>query len=297
MANLAKCGILRICVRLVLGTMLFSTLVGGAPPRSATSSSPKLTPGNATRPQKLIALTFDDGPRPFVLFGTKAAGSVSSPSLLGLLDREGVKATFFVMGWRLADSADRSCRKIDVGVDCRQAAEEEHRRGHEIENHTYGHGDFRLMSRRYGEAWILNDIDKASRIIQSVTGQRPEYVRPPDWDIWPELQDRIQARGYFVMTKLVGHGPADFARQDVDSQDYLYWQAKSPKTADPSLHHYVLQRIDQRERRGIYDHVLVFHELPYSVQVLSALIPELKSRGYRFVLLHDYMKTMSAGSQ
>ncbi len=285
------------CARLLAGIILFSTLVGGIPPRGATNPPPKRTPGNTSKPEKLIALTFDDGPRPFVLFGTKGAGNVSSPSLLGLLDREGVKATFFVMGWRLAESAERNCRKIDVGVDCRQAAQEEHRRGHEIENHTFGHGDFRVMSRRYGEAWILSDIDKASRVIQSVTGQRPEYLRPPDWSIWPELQDRIQARGYFVMTKMVGKGPVDFARQDVDSQDYLYWQAKSPRPADTSLQRYITQRIDQRERKGIYNHVLVFHELPLSVQVLSTLIPELKGRGYRFVLLHDYMKSMSAGPQ
>jgi peptidoglycan/xylan/chitin deacetylase (PgdA/CDA1 family) len=292
----ARSSALTSSMGLVLGILLFSPLIGGVPPRGATDPSPKRTPFNMPGQQKLIALTFDDGPRPFVLFGTRDAGGVSSPSLLGLLDREGVKATFFVMGWRLAESAKRDCRKIDVGVDCRQAAEEEHRRGHEIENHTFGHGDFRRMSRRYGEAWILNDIDKASRVIQAVTGERPEYVRPPDWTIWPELQERIQARGYFVMTKLAGHGPIDFVRQDVDSQDYLYWQSKSLKPADPLLHHYVMQRIEQRERRGIYDHVLVFHELPLSVQVLSTLIPELKSRGYRFVLLHDYMKSMSAGS-
>ena len=75
----------------------------------------------------------------------------ASASLLDLLDREGAKATFFVMAWRLAPAADKDCRKIDTGITCRQAAEEEHRRGYEIENHTYGHGNFRLMQKRYGE--------------------------------------------------------------------------------------------------------------------------------------------------
>ena len=296
MARLTKSRVLRGWVWFAF--ILCSALIGSVMPARSPNPPAKRTLGEIPRSQqKLIALTFDDGPRPFVLFGTKTAGSVSSPSLLGLLDREGVKATFFVMGWRLADSADRSCRKIDVGVNCRQAAEEEHRRGHEIENHTYGHGDFRLMSRRYGEAWILNDIDKASQVIQSVDRERPHYVRPPDWDIWPELQARIEGRGYVVMTKVVGRGSHDFVRQDVDSQDYLYWQSNNRPPADPSLQHYVLQRIDQRERQGIYDHVLVFHELPHSVQVLATLIPELKNRGYRFVLLRDYMKTVSAESQ
>lgn len=53
--------------------------------------------------QKLIALTFDDGPRPYVLYGVKQPGAASgaTPGLLDVLDRNGVKATFFYMGWRL----------------------------------------------------------------------------------------------------------------------------------------------------------------------------------------------------
>jgi hypothetical protein len=46
---------------------------------------------------KLIALTFDDGPRPWVLRGNSAAGHASA-SLLDLLDRQGAKATF--LPWR-----------------------------------------------------------------------------------------------------------------------------------------------------------------------------------------------------
>ena len=228
-------GALRGCGWLALCMMLCSALTGVTPPKSATRPAPTPTSGNAAASKRLIALTFDDGPRPYVLLGTKDRAGVSSPSLLGLLDREGVKATFFVMGWRLADSADHSCRQVNVGINCRQAAEEEHRRGHEIENHTYGHGDFRRMSKRYGEAWILSDIDKASRTIQSVTGKKPEYVRPPDWDIWQDLQERIESRGYHVMSKYVGHAPDALAWQDVDSQDYLYWHPSSAKLIDPSL--------------------------------------------------------------
>src|SRR5712672_1397241 len=41
---------------------------------------------------KLIALTFDDGPRPYVLFGSK--GLHPAPGLVDILDKNGVKATF-----------------------------------------------------------------------------------------------------------------------------------------------------------------------------------------------------------
>jgi len=241
--------------------------------------------------QKLIALTFDDGPRPWVLKGNSQAQHASA-SLLDLLDREGVKATFFVMAWRLAPAADKDCRKIDTGITCRQAAEEEHRRGHEIENHTYGHGNFRLMQKRYGEEWILNDIDRASRTIEPITGVKPHYLRPPDWEIWPELAQRIEARGYHIMGKSTALPPV---LRDVDSEDYFCAGKDLSKCPPPSLHDYVLRTIEQRERKGIFDHILVFHEIPNSVEVLSRLIPELKKRGYTFLTLNEYMKVETPG--
>jgi peptidoglycan-N-acetylglucosamine deacetylase len=248
-------------------------------------------PVDAVPAQKLIALTFDDGPRPWVLKGNSEAGH-ASPSLLDLLDRQGAKATFFVMAWRLAPAADKDCRKIDTGITCRQAAEEEHRRGHEIENHTYGHGNFRLMKKRYGEDWILNDIDRASRTIEPITGVKPQYVRPPDWEIWPELAQRIEARGYHIMSKSTALPPA---RRDVDSEDYFCVGKDLSKCPRPSLYDYVLQTLAQRERKGVFDHILVFHEIPNSVEVLSKLIPELKKRGYTFVTLQKYMELVKPG--
>jgi len=240
---------------------------------------------NATRGAKLIALTFDDGPKPYVLMGTRSGKGVLSQSLLGLLDQQGVKATFFVMGWRLSQNADAKCRQEDGGV-CREAAEEEHRRGHEIENHTYGHGNFRSMVKRYGEGWVLNDIERASIVIQKTTGERPTYLRPPDWTIWPELEQKIEARGYHVMTKSSSVPPA---LRDVDSEDYFCAGRDVTKCPKPSDYDYVLRDIAQRERQGVEQHILVFHELPQSVELLSRLIPELEKRGYRFVTLRTYM--------
>lgn len=275
-------------------------LIGGFVSVLLWGTPPAFAGGARTGPaiDRLIALTFDDGPKPYVLMGHKTGPGPFSPSLLELLDREGVKATFFEMGYRLAGTANEFCRQIDVGINCRQAAEEVHRRGHEIENHTYGHGDFRKMSRRYGEEWVLNDIDRASRIIQSVTGVRPRYVRPPDWDVWEGLREKIEARGYHVMTKDVGgiHVPA--AIEDVDSGDYALWaHGDSSDAAKTTLRNDVLRRIARREQHGVYTHILVFHELPLSVEVLSALIPDWKRQGYAFVLLRDYMRRVEPGGK
>jgi peptidoglycan/xylan/chitin deacetylase (PgdA/CDA1 family) len=245
-------------------------------------------PAAASAEKKVIALTFDDGPKPYVLLGGRSGAGVGSQSLLELLDRQGVKATFFVMGWRLSKNADERCRKVDGGV-CREAAQEEHRRGHEIENHTYGHGDFRLMKKRYGEEWILRDIDKGSEVIQSLTGEKPTFLRPPDWDIWPEFAKRLHARGYQVMSKSAAYPPA---LRDVDSEDYFCAGRDRSRCPRPSDYDYVLRAIEQRERKGIYQHILVFHELPQSVETLSRLIPEVQKRGYSFMLLQKYVAAL-----
>jgi len=260
-------------------------LAAKGPPASGEATAQAHAAGG----DKLIALTFDDGPKPYVLMGTRSGKGIPSQSLFALLDRQGVKATFFVMGWRLSKNADEMCRQVDGGV-CREAAEEEHRRGHEIENHTYGHGDFRQMQKRYGEQWILDDIERASRVIQALTGVRPAYLRPPDWDIWPALQEKIEAHGYHVMTKSRTVPPE---LRDVDSEDY-FCVGQNPKCPKPSDYDFAQRSIQQRERKGVDRHILVFHELPESVELLSRLIPDLQKRGYRFVLLRAYMAAVKA---
>jgi peptidoglycan-N-acetylglucosamine deacetylase len=277
-------------LQIVRGAAFAACCVAALPGRSPSPRPAHAAPASA-RP-KLIALTFDDGPKPYVLLGGVSGGGVRSASLLDLLDHEHVKATFFVMGWRLSKNADAKCRKDDGGV-CREAAQEEHRRGHEIENHTFGHGDFRQMERRYCDAWVMADIEKGSKIVESITGARPHYLRPPDWDIWPEMQKRIEAAGYHVMSKSSAYPPE---LRDVDSEDYFCVGRDRSKCPKPSDYDYVVRTLAQRERHGTTDHILVFHELPESVELLARLIPELKQRGYTFVTLQQYMKAVGGSS-
>src|SRR5207302_9168092 len=82
---------------------------------------------------KLIALTFDDGPRPYVLFGSRESNR--GPGLVDILDQNGVKATFFVVGWRLTPKTwGEPKHEEDIGVTCIDAAERLIRRGHELED-------------------------------------------------------------------------------------------------------------------------------------------------------------------
>lgn len=236
--------------------------------------------------QKLIALTFDDGPRPYVLYGVNQPGEPKVDSLLNLLDAQGVKATFFVMGWRLTPKTWGERHETNIGVTCIDAAKDELKRGHEIENHTFGHEQLRLFEQKHGASGALADIDHCSAVIKAVGEPQVKFMRPPEWILPADLRPQIEARGYRVMT-ISSDNP--LAVRDVNSLDYLC-VGKATQCPRPSLGESVLKQIAQREKQGVTSHILTFHELSTTVTTLETLIPELKKRGYRFVRLDEYMK-------
>ena len=247
----------------------------------------KITSASPT--DKLIALTFDDGPRPYVLFGRKAEHP--APGLADILDQNGVKATFFVVGWRLTPKTwGEPKHEEDIGVTCLDAAERLIRRGHELEDHTYSHLELRTAEKKNGEQWVMHDVDRGAQAIKAVTGTQPRYVRPPDWILTDDARRDLQKQGYRVLT-ISSENP--IALRDVNSLDYLC-AGKAVGCPKPSLPDAVLQQIEQRERKGTYTHILAFHELSTTAAIMPRLITELKARGYRFVTLTEYMKLVES---
>ena len=238
---------------------------------------------------KLIALTFDDGPRPYVLFGSK--GVHPAQGLVDILDKNGVKATFFVVGWRLTPKTWGEPRhEEDIGVTCLDAAGQLIRRGHELEDHTYSHLELRSAEKKNGEQWVMHDVDRGAQAIKAVTGTQPRYLRPPDWIIASDARHDLEQQGYRVLT-ISSENP--MAMRDVNSLDYLC-AGKAVGCPKPSLPDAVLQQIGQREKRGTYTHILAFHELSTTVAAMPRLISDLKARGYRFVTLTEYMKLVGS---
>jgi peptidoglycan/xylan/chitin deacetylase (PgdA/CDA1 family) len=266
---------------------------------AAGSMAPKKTPLATIRPvtkitsaspaDKLIALTFDDGPRPYVLFGRKT--DHVAPGLADILDQNGVKATFFVVGWRLTPKTwGEPKHEEDIGVSCLDAAEQLIRRGHELEDHTYSHLELRSAEKKNGEQWVMHDVDRGAQAIKAVTGTQPRYVRPPDWILTDDARRDLQKQGYRVLT-ISQENP--MALRDVNSLDYLC-AGKAVGCPKPSLPDAVLQQIEQREKRSVYTHILAFHELSTTAAIMPRLISDLKARGYRFVTLTEYMKLVES---
>lgn len=100
--------------------------------------------------EKLIALTFDDGP-----------DEDFTPQILDTLKKYNVKATFFVMGQKVQWNPD--------------IVKREYEEGHEIGNHTFTH--INVSKRTYSE--IDNEISKTQQIIKDTIGKEPIIFRPP----------------------------------------------------------------------------------------------------------------------
>jgi peptidoglycan/xylan/chitin deacetylase (PgdA/CDA1 family) len=245
-----------------------------------------LISGTAFCSDKLIALTFDDGPRPYVLFGSK--GEHPGPGLVSVLDSNGVKATFFVVGWRLTSKTwgERHAEE-NIGVTCLDAAEQLVKHGFELEDHTYSHIELRSAERKRGEQWVLSDVTRGAEAIKAVTGTQPRYLRPPDWIITDDARRDLERHGYQLLT-ISNENP--IALRDVNSLDYLCAGRHPSGCPKPSLANGVLKQIEQREKHGVYTHILAFHELSSTTAVMPELITELKARGYRFVTLSEYMR-------
>lgn len=98
--------------------------------------------------EKVIALTFDDGPSPF-----------TTPSILNALAQYNAKATFYMCGGMLRN---REWIVRRVAAD-----------GHEIGNHSHSH------KARPPESLAFREVDGVQQKLKGIVGYDPRTYRPP----------------------------------------------------------------------------------------------------------------------
>lgn len=125
----------------------------------------------ASGPRELM-LSFDDGPD---LKGT--------PVILDELDRRGLKAIFFVTGWRLAGQRPEDLARREL---VRKIAAH----GHLVANHTFTHHD---LCQNPDEQAV--EIDSNSELIAATTGVRPLLFRSPYGAYCRSLDAALALRG------------------------------------------------------------------------------------------------------
>ena len=179
-----------------------------------------------------IALTFDDGPHP-----------VYTPWLLEGLRERGVHVTFFLIG-----------QNIDGNEDIIRQMKEE---GHLIGNHSQNH--MQLTKEQVKAA--CEQINVTNEKIREITGETPEYVRPPYGSWSEELECMVPMK--VVLWNL----------------DTLDWKTQNKDR----IVKYIVSHVEDGS-------VILLHDV-YDTSVEAALevIDTLQAEGYNFVTVDEML--------
>ena len=138
----------KIISRRILCILLFASLMLSL--LNFTSSSKEIVYRATINNKKQIALTFDDGPHP-----------VRTPEILDILDKYGIKATFFLVGERLPYYEEEVIREVAEG--------------HEIGYHSYDH----TIQTTLSSEKITRDFEKTNQMLKDLTGAEFTVWRSP----------------------------------------------------------------------------------------------------------------------
>jgi len=194
-------------------------------------------------PEKAVALTFDDGPN-----------DPCTSAILDILKAEGAKATFFLVG-KNVEKLPETARRIV-------------KEGHAVGNHSYDHPRFDQISRDQ----MVDQIARAEKAIQDVTGVRTDLFRPPYGLYGTNIDVICRGQAY----RIAG------------------WSA-SASDWNPCTQEQVARRLLERACPGA---IFLLHD-GYTthpgadrwatVGAVKLIVKDLKARGYRFVTIPELL--------
>ncbi|WP_138753469.1 polysaccharide deacetylase family protein [Paenibacillus sinopodophylli] len=132
----------------------------------------RLVPISTNATDKVVLLTFDDGPK----------DSVVLTSLLDTLDKHDAKAIFFVNGYRVKQNPDL-LKLID-------------KRGQTIGNHSWDHINLKNEAADIVDKQI-NDVQTA---VEALIGKKPTFFRPPYGSGGDDVKKIAKNHGMLYMT-------------------------------------------------------------------------------------------------
>jgi len=195
--------------------------------------------------ERLVALTFDDGPQP-----------PYTGEILQVLDRFGVRATFFEIGQQI-DRYPAWSREVV-------------RRGHELGNHTYSHRN--LIFRWPSE--VQSELAETDRRLRAAGATGPIALRPPLGKRW------------FTLPFLLWRSGRTLAMWEVDSGDY------DPANDAKTLVQSVLRQVRPGSIVLFHDGSFrLNHPRDRTIAAIQDIIPALQAQGYRFVTLSELLRS------
>jgi peptidoglycan-N-acetylglucosamine deacetylase len=224
-----------------------SAVVGGvsavATYGSVSKSSQLFGPSVFRGPGKRrsLALTFDDGP------------SEGTMRLLEYLDREGIRATFFLCGLNVQ-------RHPAIAGEVAGA-------GHQIGNHTYSHPRLPFKTRQV----IEHEFTQAQEVIVSETGVAPMVLRPPyglRWSGMKVVQQKLSLLN--VLWTVIAND----------------WKWRATRIAERVLGYSSPGGIIcLHDGRGVHP----APDISQTVAAVRQIVPVLKDQGYEFETVSDLL--------
>ena len=130
--------------------------------------------------------------------------------------------------------------------------------GHEIASHSYSHPRLQFLPRAAAAA----GLDRADAILRRLTGRSPRFFRPPGGGFSTGVLALAASRHYTVA--LWSNNPGDYLIPTADG---------------------IVTRVLRKLRPG---EVVLLHDAgPQTAEALTRILPEARSRGYRFVTLSE----------
>lgn len=196
--------------------------------------------GIQTVPNQL-ALTFDDGPDP-----------TWTREVLDVLAKNGVQATFFVVGKNAVEYPD---------LVKREASE-----GHTVGNHTFDHIDFDAVSSFQGQ----QEVNQTERVVSAITGHSSSLFRMPYMG-----NDEQSIRTHILGLLTVQRSGYVLAGHDFDTDDWEFQNGLKPS----------YPKLDGKSQ------IILMHDAggdrSKTVEYIQTLVDMAKAKGYKFVTLNQ----------
>ncbi len=213
--------------------------------------------------KKLIAITFDDGPR-----------GATTAHMLDELKKRNVPATFFINGENWASVSSSS----NVTNLKRMVAE-----GHEIGNHTWKHSDLKNLS----DAEVKEALNSLNNKVKELVDYEIRLFRPP----YGKYSQQVLAVS--DMTAILWNIDSEDWRyiSDANLKKYAAAEGISQEEAKSVLVKQVADDVVAQARHGA---IILFHDVhPASADAAMLVIDELQRQGYVFLTVSDLILTES----
>lgn len=142
--------------------------------------------------------------RPVTLSQGRYGPETGLPRILKLLDKYGIRATFFIPGFTVQQYPEK-VRDI-------------HERGHEIGNHSWSHT---YPDRFPDYAAELKENMDCSDIIEKVTGVRPKGYRSPAWEFGKNTISIMKEMGFEYSSNMMDTEDIRYLDTGVETADIV----------------------------------------------------------------------------